>query len=216
MAVRHFAYTFDPQTFVEKLRGCVAADGRWLSDQLHACAKAARQAPSDAAREALIAVRSSDSWLSGAGDEADLAEKWLVLMLSKHLGRAPSLGRASPAPYVILKALLPGDVERLICGDSLASLVSVEFGADVADQLPALGDFGGWLSLAAIEALRDELERQCDPCVPISPEQRATLARVVPQWGVDGDTLWRNAFAAAQEMLTFALTQNKALFLVLD
>ena len=222
MAVCHFAYTFDPRSFVATLRDCIARDGRLDLERLHDRAKSALEAPSKAAGEALIAIRYSDTWIEAPEDEADLPEKWFVTALTGHFCIAPSLGRQRPAHHVILEALLPGtgmleaDIQHLIHGDDLVSILTDSGVAMPPGRLGALRDFGGWLSPASIGGLRQELERVRGHFLNIGPEHRTVLARIHPDWGADADRLAREAHAAAQEMLECAQRRKQALYVLLD
>lgn len=222
MAVLHFAYTFEPRSFAASLRDCVAGDGRLRLDRLHERAKSALEAPSKAAKEALVALRYSDTWIEAPGDEADLPEKWFLIALTRHLREAPSLGRQGPAHHVVLRALLPGagmseaQIRRLIHGDDPVSILSDEGIAVPAGGFGALGDLGGWLSPASIGGLRQELERLRGHFSHIGPEQRTVMARIHPDWRADADRPARHAHAAAQEMLDCAQERKQALFVVLD
>ncbi len=222
MAVRHFVYSFDPAAFTAELRTCVAPDGRLNLEALHACAQAALENLSDAAREALVAVRYSDSWIAADDDEADLPEKWLVIALTRYLATAPSLSLQKPPAYVILKALLPGagmaaaDIQRLVHGDDPASILSDAGIVLPGEESGALRDLGGWMSPASIDSLSRELERVRDCFVDVTPDRRAALADRYSGWGVDADKHCRQAYAAAQEMLDDARRRDRALFMVLD
>ena len=222
MAVLHFAYTFEPRSFGAMLRDCVARDGRLRLEGLHDRAKSALEAPSKAAREALVAVRYSDSWIEAPEDEGDLPEKWFVIALTGHLRFAPSLGRQGPAHHVILEAILPGagmsetDIRRLFHGDDLVSILSDEGIALPTGRLGALRDFGGWLSPMSIGSLRQELVRVRGHFLDIGPQQRTVLASILPDWGAEAGRLAREAHAAAQEMLECAQERKQALFVVLD
>ncbi len=222
MTVCHFAYTFDPRSFVATLRECITRDGRLDLERLHDRAKSALEAPSKAAREALVAIRYSDTWIEAPEDEADLPEKWFVIALTGHFSIAPSLGWQRPAHHVILDALLPSagmseaDIQRLIHGDDLVSILTDSGIAMPAGRLGALRDFGGWLSPGSIGGLRQELERVRSHFLNIGPEQRTALARIHPDWGADADRLARETYASAQELLECAQKRKQALFVLLD
>jgi len=222
MAVLHFAYRFDPVPLFSGLRECFSADGAVVHSALHHRAALALRDMPTAGQEALIALRYGDTWLCDDDDEADLEEKWWMLCLMHHFCAVPSLGREGMAHHVILKAVLPGlgviedEVKTLVSGYDLKTLIA-QAPYDIApDALPGLGDFGGWLSVAQIEKIKDRLASVEMPFTHPSSDQRDVLAKIYLPWAENAEHVCRDAFDAAMAMLDGALEHQNALFLVLD
>jgi len=222
MAVRHFAYGFKPQNFIAELRTCCHDRGQLQVRKLHDCAQRTLENRTDAIDEALIALRYGETWIDGAEDEADVAEKWFVLALLKHLHKVPSLGRARPMHHVVLRALLPGtrwagaDIHRLIYGDGLASILCDSQIVVEPGTFAALPDYAGWLSGASVFDLQQKLTAVRGALMNLSQDQKRCLEQIFPAGQVDSAEVCQQAYESGQRMLGGAIRKKQALFLVLD
>ncbi len=217
MAVLHFAYLFDPVAFGHQIHAGLTQGG---TTALRHMAQAALATRHDTIKEVLQALRFDESWLGEDADECDRAEKWLLLTLAARLTKTTSLGRAGQTPHHLqLPTLLaeaklpPAVVQRLLRGEPLHSLLHAQGLATLAMLLPALDDYGGWLSPAQARDLRQIL-------INAAPNRTITVPPPYPLPSESDESFAAKAayqaWATAIAMLDTAIHTQSALFLILD